>query len=107
MGNIKGDIMDVLRKINKMRLDREWSVYKLSVESGISQSTLTNMFNRETLPSITTLECICNAFGITMSEFFKENSESNCDTEFMALYNALDGDLKKSILTIMRGLKKD
>ena len=107
MGNIKGDIMDVLRKINKMRLDREWSVYKLSVESGISQSTLTNMFNRETLPSITTLECICNAFGITMSDFFKENSELNQDDEFVTLYNALDADLKKSVLTIMRRLKND
>ncbi len=99
--------MDVLRKINKMRLDRDWSVYRLSLESGISQSTLTNMFNRETLPSITTLECICNAFGITMSEFFKEKNDENVDDEFIALYNALDEDLKKSVLTIMKGLKND
>ena len=36
--------MDVLKKINKLRIDRNWSVYRLSVESGVSQSTLTNMF---------------------------------------------------------------
>ena len=65
--------MDVLKKINTLRLQRNWSVYRLSVESGIPQSTLTNMFNRETLPSITTLECICNAFHITMSDFFLES----------------------------------
>ena len=65
--------MDILRKINKMRLDRNWSIYRLSVESDVPQSTLTNMFNRETLPSITTLEAICNAFDVSLSEFFKED----------------------------------
>ena len=88
-----------------MRLDRDWSVYRLSLESGISQSTLTNMFNRETLPSITTLECICNAFGISMSDFFKEDEKNSVDEEFISLYNALDDDLKKSVLTIMKKLK--
>ena len=107
MGNIEGETMDVLRKINKMRLDRERSIYRLSLESGISQSTLTNMFNRETLPSITTLECICNAFCITMSEFFREDSGVNANNELLSLYNSLDENLKTSVLTIIKHLKND
>ena len=101
--------MDVLKKINKLRLNRGWSVYRLSVESGISQSTLTNMFNRETLPSITTLECLCNAFGITVSEFFSEPNQKTDDRseqEMLALYQALSEDTKQSILTILRELAK-
>ena len=101
--------MNVLKKINKMRLDRNWSIYRLSVESGISQSTLTNMFNRETLPSITTLECICSAFGITMSEFFRDNEEKNftSDSEFITLYNSANDEVKKSVLTILKEISKN
>ena len=101
--------MDVLKKINKLRIDRKWSVYRLSVESGISQSTLTNMFNRETLPSITTLECICHAFGITMSEFFDDCGEVEVAVdggrrEFTALYESLPPQTRRAILNLMREL---
>ena len=100
--------MDILKKINKLRLDKNWSVYRLSVESGISQSTLTNMFNRETLPSITTLECLCNAFGITMSEFFSDNKKSNnsYEAELLELFSKIPEDSKRSIITIMRDLQR-
>ena len=101
--------MDVLRKINKMRLDRDWSVYRLSIESGISQSTLTNMFNRETLPSITTLECLCNAFGITMHEFFAEPTavqEDAKEQELLALYRALSEEARQGLLLLLRDISK-
>lgn len=99
--------MNVLKTINKMRLDRGWSVYRLSVESGVPQSTLTNMFNRETSPSIATLECICTAFGISLSEFFGSAQETTPhvgDDEVLALYHGLSDEVKKSVLTLMREL---
>ena len=109
MGFIGGS-MNVLKKINKMRLERGWSTYRLSVESGISQSTLTNMFNRETLPSITTLECLCNAFGITMSEFFTENMEKPTaeqeEKELLKLFSKMTTEEKSSLLLLLRGLSK-
>ncbi len=100
--------MDVLRKINKMRLDRKWSVYRLSLASGIPQSTLTNMFNRETLPSITTLECICSAFGISMSEFFSENDVAypTNEEEFINLYRQLSDESKRAVIAILRELSQ-
>ena len=99
--------MNVLKKINKLRLDRGWSVYRLSVESGISQSTITNMFNRETLPSITTLECICHAFGMTMSEFFAEPNDSptaDIDSELSHLWSSVSDEAKDAVLTLLREL---
>ncbi len=97
--------MNVLKKINKLRLEKGWSVYRLSVESGVPQSTITNMFNRETLPSITTLESICAALGITMSEFFKEDEMERDDTEeFLTLYQALPKRTQAAILNLMREL---
>lgn len=101
--------MDVLKKINKMRLDRDWSIYRLSLESGIAQSTLTNMFNRETLPSITTLECICHAFGISMSEFFldeTEQAETADESELVELYRSLSSEGKQGLMLLLKEIKK-
>lgn len=50
--------------------ERGWSDYRLSAESGLSSSTIANMRRRNTIPSIATLEAICQAFGITLSQFF-------------------------------------
>lgn len=99
--------MDVLKRINKLRLDRNWSIYRLSVASGIPQSTLTNMFNRETLPSITTLECICAAFEISMSDFFAENGNYEADeNELINLYRMTSNEGKQAVLSILRELSR-
>jgi len=97
--------MDVLKRINQLRLERNWSIYRLSVESNISQSTLTNMFNRETLPSITTLECLCSAFGITLAEFFNDHDATNyppSEQELLKLYHAVPDETKAAILSLLR-----
>ncbi len=102
--------MDILKKINQLRLERNWSIYRLSVESNISQSTLTNMFNRETLPSITTLECLCNAFGITMAEFFAEQLptiNTASEQELLELYRAIPEDAKQTILSLLHTLAQN
>lgn len=99
--------MDVLKRINQLRLDRNWSVYRLSVESGLPQSTITNMFNRETLPSIITLQALCDGFGITMSDFFTEdaaNQEIDYD-EFRKIFDRLSAKDKEIIFSLMNELK--
>ncbi len=65
--------MDVIERIDFLMKERNWSDYKLSMESGLSSSTIANIHRRHTIPSIPTLEAICNAFGITLSQFFNEN----------------------------------
>ena len=103
--------MDILKKINKMRLDRNWSIYRLSVESEVPQSTLTNMFNRETLPSITTLASICKAFNISLAEFFEEDAESDecssSEKELLDIFNSLSIEVRESILCLLREIIKN
>lgn len=62
--------MDILNRIRQLMGNRDWSEYRLAKEARLSQSTISNMFQRNTLPSIPTLEAICSAFGITMAQFF-------------------------------------
>lgn len=68
-------VLNTLERIRKLLDDRNWSMYKLSKLSGVSQSTLSNMFSRNNDPSISTLEDICKAFGITLSQFFANEGE--------------------------------
>ena len=69
--------MQVLEKINYLRKQNGWSIYKLAEESGITQSTLANMFARQSTPSLNTLSLICDAFDITLSQFFNEYNKDN------------------------------
>ena len=64
--------MEVLEKIEMLRKEKGWSINYLAMESGLTQSTLNNLYSRNTEPKISTLRAICGAFGITLSEFFKE-----------------------------------
>ena len=59
--------MDILDKITKMRMERHWTEYQLAENSGLTQSTISSWYRKNMLPSIPSLEKICNAFGITLS----------------------------------------
>lgn len=80
-------MIDVLERINELRKSQGWSIYKLSEESGVSQSTLSNMFVRGTNPSISTLSTICEALGVTLSEFFAEDTKEFNVEELKLLSN--------------------
>lgn len=58
--------MDILERIKSLQNERGWTNYQLAQEAAMTQSTLTNMFTRKTLPSLTTLIAICEAFEITL-----------------------------------------
>jgi len=95
--------MNILDKINELRNKRGWSIYKLSEESGVSQSTLSNMFVRGTNPNITTLSMICDALGISLGEFFGETSSHLSSDEIILLSNfrKLDDKEKNIVLSLI------
>ena len=90
--------MDIIKKLNELRLERNMSVYRLAEISGINQSTLANTFSRGTIPSITNLEIICEALGITLSQFFSSDEASVLMTpdeyKIFSKYKKLPNDIK-------------
>ena len=62
----------VIRRINALLKEFSFTLYKLSKESDIPYSSLNNLYVRNTMPTIDTLERICSAFGISLSYFFAE-----------------------------------
>lgn len=67
--------MGILDKISNMREERHWSEYQLAEQSGLTQSTISSWYRKNTLPSIPSLQKICDAYGITLSQFFLDNNE--------------------------------
>lgn len=98
--------MNALERIKQLLTEREWSVYKLSKLSGVSQSTLSNLFNRNNDPSISTLEDICKAFGITLSQFFAEEGElvalNKEQTEMLEKWSTLTSEQKNALLKLLK-----
>ena len=94
--------MEVLEKIEMLRKEKGWSINYLAMESGLTQSTLNNLYSRNTEPKISTLRAICNAFGITLAEFFKE--EENED-ELIRRVKTLSRENKQALLQIVRSIK--
>ncbi|MDE6677602.1 MAG: helix-turn-helix domain-containing protein [Ruminococcus sp.] len=79
--------MDTHERLRQLLAERGWSVYRLAVNCGLSESTLANIFKRNTVPSVTTLEAICNGFGITLSQFFSENEMVELTPELKELFD--------------------
>lgn len=65
--------MDILEKITRMRLERGWSEYELAERAGLTQSTISSWYRKNLIPSIPSLQHICDAYGITLSQFFTED----------------------------------
>lgn len=98
---------EVLEKIERLRKERGWSIYKLAEEACLGQSTISNMFTRKTLPSLFTLNQICEAFGITLSEFFEEQENGDKETKILSIFRQLDDDNKKTLTIIANALLKN
>ena len=67
--------MDILDKILKLRSERGWTEYQLAEKSGLTQSTISSWYRKNILPSIPSLKRICDACGITLSQFFMEETD--------------------------------
>ena len=88
---------------------RDISKYRLSQLSGISQSSLGRIMAQENLPSLITLEKICTALGVTLSQFFQEGNSENLteeQKEVLGIWNDLSTNEQETVMSMLRGLRK-
>ena len=99
---------DVLNRIKELCTQKGWSTFKLHKESGVPYSSLNNLFQRNNIPTISTLIKICNAFNISLSAFFDglqvTPSYSDKQKALMQRYGELqqrDKKLLEGFLTVL------
>ena len=69
---------NILNTITAYREERKWSLYDLATHAELKTSTISTWYNNNATPTIPSLVKICDAFQITLSEFFAkaEGNES-------------------------------
>ena len=72
---------DILVAITTYREERGWTEYQLAEHSGLPQSTISSWYRKNMVPTIPSLEKICVAFGITLSQLFAEGDATVSLTE--------------------------
>lgn len=100
--------MDAKTRIRQLMDERNWSEYRLAIASGLSQSTVANIFNRNTTPSVATLESICAGFGITLAQFFAEGDMVELtqeQREMFAAWSSLSKDQKDVLRQLILVMK--
>lgn len=101
--------MDVLSRIKTLMEARGWTAYRLASEAGLTESTIQNLFRRNGIPTLPTLEAVCSAFGITLSQFFADDMVE-CTPEIKRLMEAwtpLPQEQKEAYLKLMELYQHD
>lgn len=101
--------MNVLEKITKFRLERNWTEYQLAEKSGLPQSTISSWYRKNQIPTIPSLEKICNAFNITLAQFFSdENLEiihvTKIQSDLLHEWNKLQDNQQQAVLQLLRSM---
>lgn len=98
--------MDILGKIRRLQEERGWSENHLAEEAHLSQSTINSLYRKGNVPTIPTLEAICRAFGMTVSQFLAEDSLppdlTGEQRELLACWEALAPEKRKALLALIK-----
>lgn len=102
--------MIIQDRLKKLMEERNWTEYKLARMSGLSQSTISNLFRRNNSPTLPTLEAVCRAFDITLSQFFAEDGDVARISEEQELlftkWSTLSPERKKTVLELLDYLRQ-
>lgn len=99
----------ILEKITRLREQRGWSEYVLSERAEMTQSTISSWYSKDMIPTVSSLERICKAFGIILSQFFAEDGEpvvlSERQSALINRFNILSGEQQDALLAFLNTLK--
>ena len=87
-------INELVDLIDKLRIERDFSIYELANRSDVSANTIKHLFKRRSLPSIKTLCNICNGFEIPVwFLFYQLESFNSQTTESVYEHNSVSSHL--------------
>ncbi len=98
--------MDVLERLDALRIQKGWTVYTLAKQADLDATTITAWFNKGSLPNISSLQKICVALDITMSRFFADDEEpvvlAKHEIEMLNAIDGLNKSQKSALLTLIK-----
>ena len=102
--------MDLPKKFKMLRTQKEFSVYKLSKDTDISQNYIRRIEKGESQPSVLVLEKLLARLGTTLAEFFNDSSEvmypSADERELVENYRVLNDEKAAAVLHMVKQMAK-
>ena len=96
------DVRDV---ITKYREERGWTEYQLAEYSGLPQSTISSWYSKNRLPTLSSLEKICDAFNVTISQLFAEGNEpvslTDSQKKLLERWTRLNEEQQKAVFILI------
>ena len=101
----------VAEQIEILCKERGVSKYRLAQLTGMSQTAVGNILSKVSIPTLPTLEKICDAFDITIAQFFAEDGArpnlTDMQNEMMDIWDSLDDGEKEIMIKVVRSLKRE
>jgi len=98
--------MDVLEKIKWLQKQKGWNNAQLADKAGLSPSTFNMLKKRNNQPSLTTLQALCKAFGITIAQFFVDSNVpldlTDEQARLLGYWNTLNDEQKEVIFALLK-----
>ena len=98
-------VKDILATITEYREERGWTEYQLAEHSGLPQSTISSWYRKNMVPTIPSLEKICTAFGITLSQLFAAGdtpvSLTDSQQKLLARWSRLSEDQQAVVFALI------
>lgn len=99
----------VLSTITAYREERGWTEYQLAERSGLPQTTISSWYCKNVVPTIPSLEKICTAFDITLSQLFSYGDEpvllTESQQELLKRWAGLSGEQQALIFSLIDHMK--
>jgi transcriptional regulator with XRE-family HTH domain len=101
-------MINILNRITELRLSHNWTEYQLAQKAGLPQSTISSWYRKEMLPTLQSLEKICNAYDITMAQFLSEDENlteiTPTQKELLSKWELLSPKQKQAFLELMSSI---
>ena len=79
------------------------------MEANLPIATITTIFKRKSLPKLDTLQCICNAFGLTLAQFFLDDETieilSAPEKEMLSAFRKLSPKQQRALISVFEDNK--
>lgn len=99
----------IVERIEQLCEKYQMSRYRLAQKSGLPQSSISTLLNRKSVPTIQTLEKICEGFGITLAQFFAGEDTypdlTDEQKELLSDWDDMSEGERKLVRAYMQGIK--
>lgn len=104
--------MNITQRIDQLCQMHNMSKYRLAKITGISQSAFSKLSRQQSSLSIDSIQRICNAFGISLAQFFEESeAHPNLpppaeEMQLLSYWNKLSKEKKEYALLMLEKLNE-